>query len=109
MTATRLAKAATLVVLASGWVVAGWFLWQTTVPDDLDPSHVDPHRYWSAHALHRAQHFDDFLRWEWAIATLVQLAALAGLAWLGPRLARPGGAGRGAARGGVGGGSNLRP
>jgi STE24 endopeptidase len=88
MTATRLAKAATLFVLASGWVVAGWFLWETTVPDDLHLPHVDPHRYWSAHALHRAKHFDDFLRWEWAIATVVELAALAVLAWLGPRLAR---------------------
>src|ERR671937_2307512 len=88
MTATRLAKAATLFVLASGWVVAGWFLWETTVPDDLHLPHVDPHRYWSAHALRRAKPFDDFLRWEWAIATVVELAALAVLAWLGPRLAR---------------------
>jgi hypothetical protein len=40
MTATRLAKIATLVALASGWVVAGRLLWQTTVPDDLRLGHV---------------------------------------------------------------------
>jgi STE24 endopeptidase len=88
MTATRLGKTATLFVIASAWVVAGWYLWQTTVPGSLSLPHVDPHRYWSDHALHRAAHFDGFLRWLWVIATLTQLAALAVLAYLGPRLAR---------------------
>jgi STE24 endopeptidase len=88
MTATRLGKGATLLVLASAWVVAGWFLWRTTVPGGLRLPHVDPHRYWSDHALHRAAHFDGFLRWLWVAATLTQLAALAVLAYFGPRLAR---------------------
>lgn len=88
MTATRLGKLGTLFLAASAWVVAAWFLWQTTVPGDLDAPHVDPHRYWSDHALHRAAHFDGFLRWLWVLATLVGLAALVVLVYLGPRIAR---------------------
>jgi STE24 endopeptidase len=87
MTATRLVKSATLLTLASGWVVAGWFLWQTTVPENLRLAHVDVHRYWSERALHRAARFDGFLRWDWVAATLVGLAVLVVLARLGPRLA----------------------
>src|SRR5256885_216351 len=88
MTATRLGKTATLVLLASAWVAAGWFLWQTTVPGDLDPPHIDPHRFWSDHALHRAAHFDGVLRWLYVAALLAQLAALVVLVRFGPRIAR---------------------
>jgi STE24 endopeptidase len=87
MTATRLAKGSTLCVVAVGWVVAGWFLWQTTVPDHLDLSGLDPHRYWSAEALHRSARFDGLLRWDWAASVLVGIAALVVLSRLGPRLA----------------------
>src|SRR2546421_8591197 len=88
MTATRLGKLGTLVIAASAWVAAGWLLWRTTVPGNLNPPHVDPHRHWSEQALHRATHFDDFLRWDWVIATLAQLAALVVLVRFGPRIAR---------------------
>jgi STE24 endopeptidase len=88
MTATRLAKAATLVVLAAGWLIAGWFLWQTSVPGSLRLPHVNVHDEFSASILRRSAHYDGFLRWEGVVATLVQLAALAGLALLGPRVAR---------------------
>ena len=73
--------------MAVGWVVAGWFLWQTTVPDGLDVSGLDPHRYWSAEALHRSARFDGLLRWDWAASVLVGIAALVVLTRLGPRLA----------------------
>jgi STE24 endopeptidase len=87
MTATRLAKGSTLCAAAVGWVVAGWFLWQTTVPGNLDLSGLDPHRYWSAEALHRSARFDGLLRWNWVAATLVGIAVLVLLTRLGPRLA----------------------
>jgi STE24 endopeptidase len=87
MTATRLAKGSTLFTVAVGWVVAGWFLWQTTVPDSLDLSGLDPHRYWSAEALHRSARFDGLLRWDWVASVLVGIAALVVLSRLGPRLA----------------------
>ena len=88
MTATRLAKSATVFLCAGAWVVAGWFLWQTTVPTSLRLPHVDPRRYWSDSVLHRAASFDGFLRWDWVLATVAQLAALVVLVRLGPRLAR---------------------
>ncbi len=74
-------------MLAAGWVVAGALLWRTTVPGNLRLPHVDPHRYWSDRALHRAAHFDGFLRWDWVAATLVGLAVLLVLVRLGPRIA----------------------
>jgi STE24 endopeptidase len=94
MTATRLAKGTTLVALAVAWVVAGVFLWRTTVPLGLRLPHVDPHRYWSDHLLHRTATFDGFLRWDWVLATVAGLAVLVVLVRLGPRLAGAWGLGR---------------
>jgi STE24 endopeptidase len=88
MTATRLAKASTLVALAAGWIVAAWLLWRTSVPGSLHLPHVDPHSEFGAAILRRSAHYDGFLRWLWVVATLLQLGALALLAVLGPRMAR---------------------
>src|SRR5919204_2385652 len=88
MTAIRLAKASTLVLLGAGWVAARWLLWQTSVPGDLHEPRVNAREEFSARGLHRAAHFDGFLRWEWVAATVVELAALVVLARLGPRIAR---------------------
>src|SRR5919201_1817680 len=88
MTAIRLAKASTLVLLAAGWAVAAWLLWQTSVPDSLRLPHVSARDEFSRVVLHRTGRFDGFLRWEWVAATLVELAALVVLAKLGPRIAR---------------------
>jgi STE24 endopeptidase len=88
MTAIRLAKAPTLIVLSAGWAVAAWLLWQTSVPDDLHPPHVSARAEFSPEVLHRTAHFESFLRWTWVAATLVQLATLVVIAWLAPRIAR---------------------
>ena len=88
MTATRLAKASTLVALAAGWVVAAWLLWRTSVPGSLHLPHVDPHREFGAAILHRSARYDGFLRSLWVGATFIQLATLAVLALLGPKMAR---------------------
>ncbi|MDQ2910148.1 MAG: M48 family metalloprotease [Actinomycetota bacterium] len=88
MTATRLAKASTLVVLAAGWVVAAWFLWQTSVPGSLRLPHVGVRGEFSAAILRRSARYDGFLRWEWVAATIVELGVLVGLTLLGPRIAR---------------------
>jgi Zn-dependent protease with chaperone function len=87
MTATRLGKGATLVLAAAAWLVAAYFLWATTVPDDLHLPHVDPHRYWSHATLHRAAHFDGFLRWNFVAVTLAELAVLVVFVFLAPRIA----------------------
>ena len=63
MTATRLAKAATLVMLAAGWTVAAWLLWQTSVPESLRLAHVDLDDEFSASVLRRSARYDGFLRW----------------------------------------------
>lgn len=88
MTATRFAKASTLVALAVGWLVAAWLLTRTTVPDDLHAPHVDARSVFPADALHRSARYDGFLRWLWVAATLVTLAALGLFVHLGPRIAR---------------------
>ena len=86
MTATRFAKASTLVALAVGWLVAAWLLTRTTVPGDLHAPHVDARSVFPADVLHRSARYDGFLRWLWVAATLVTLAALDAV-----RLPRPDG------------------
>jgi STE24 endopeptidase len=88
MTATRFAKASTLVALAAGWLVAAWLLTRTTVPGDLHAPHVDARSVFPAGVLHRSARYDGFLRWLWVASTLVTLTALALFVYLGPRIAR---------------------
>jgi STE24 endopeptidase len=88
MTATRVAKIATLVGLAAVWAAAAWFLTRTTIPGDLRLPYVDAGKEFSPKILHRSAHYDGFLRWEWVAATLVTLAALVLFTRLGPRIAR---------------------
>jgi STE24 endopeptidase len=88
MTATRFAKASTLVVLAVAWLVAAWLLTRTTVPGDLHAPHVDAGSVFRADVLHRSARYDGLLRWLWVASTLVTLAALVLFVHLGPRIAR---------------------
>ena len=88
MTATRVAKAATLVALGAGWAAAAWYLTRTTTPGDLRVPHVDARAEFSGSVLRRADRYDSFLRWEWVAATLATLAVLALFVRLGPRIAR---------------------
>jgi STE24 endopeptidase len=88
MTATRVAKIATLVALAFGWVAAAWLLWRTTVPGNLRLPHVDAAQEFSAEILRRTARYDGFLRWVWIAATVASLVVLGVFVWLGPRIAR---------------------
>ena len=88
MTATRFAKASTLVALVVGWLVAAWLLTRTTVPGSLHAPHVDARSVFLADVLHRSARYDGLLRWLWVASTLVTLAALALFVHLGPRMAR---------------------
>jgi len=88
MTATRFAKASTLVALAVGWLVAAWLLTRTTVPGNLHAPHVDAGSVFPAGVLHRTAHYDGFLRWLWVAATLATLGGLVLFVYLGPRIAR---------------------
>jgi STE24 endopeptidase len=88
MTATRVAKIATLVGLAAVWAAAAWFLTRTTIPGDLHLPHVDAGHEFPRSILHRSAHYDGFLRWLWAGGTLTTLVALLAFVFLGPRIAR---------------------
>ena len=88
MTATRFAKASTLVALAVGWLVAAWLLTRTTVPGNLHAPHVDARSVFPPDVLHRSARYDGLLRWLWVAATLVTLGALTLFVYLGPRIAR---------------------
>ena len=88
MTATRVAKASTLVALGAAWLAAAWFLTGTSVPDDLRLPHVSAPAEFSAPVLHRTARYDGVLRWTWVAATLATLAALVVFVLLGPRIAR---------------------
>ena len=87
MTATRFAKASTVVALAAGWVVAAWLLTRTTVPGGLHAPHVHASAVFPEVILHRSARYDGLLRWLWLASTLVTLAALGLFVWLGPRIA----------------------
>src|SRR4051794_21556721 len=102
MTATRFAKATTLVALAAGWLVAAWLLTRTTVPGNLHAPQVDARSVFPAGVLHRSARYDGFLRWLWVAATLATLGALVMFVYLGPRLARAWELGRVATGGMVG-------
>jgi STE24 endopeptidase len=88
MTATRLAKASTLVALAAAWAAAAWYLTRTTIPGGLHLPRVNARAEFPAAVLHRTARYDGFLRWEWVAATLVTLATLFVFARLGPRIVR---------------------
>ena len=88
MTATRFAKASTLVALAVGWLVAAWLLTRTSVPGDLNAPHVDAGAVFPAGLRHRTAHYGGVLRWLVVAATLATLGTLTLFAYLGPRIAR---------------------
>ena len=86
MTATRLSKAATIVLIAA-WLVAVFFLWRTKVPD-LSLPHLDPRDYFPAAQLHRAVHYSDVARLLYLAGVAAQLAVLVVFALFARPLAR---------------------
>jgi STE24 endopeptidase len=89
MTATRIARPATIAVAAAGvWLLAAYFLWRTKLPANLDPPHLDPRRVFGAGSTRAGVRFDRFFDYEWVLGTLTSLAVLAVYLRRGPRLAR---------------------
>jgi Zn-dependent protease with chaperone function len=87
MTATRVAKGSTLLVLVAGWLVAAWLLTRTTIPANLHEPHVRAAAEFPARVLDRSARYDGVLRWLWVAGTLLTLAALVVFTKLGPRIA----------------------
>jgi STE24 endopeptidase len=94
MTATRIGRLATVVVFCAGWLVAALYLWRTSVPGSLDVGGLDVHRFFSAHALTRATHYQRFVDALWATHLVANVIALSVLAWRAPKLVRTIGLGR---------------
>lgn len=89
MTATRIARPATIAVAAVAvWVVAAYFLLRTKVPADLNPPHLDARTVFGAGETRAGARFDRFFELEWIIATLATFAVLAVFLVRGPRLVR---------------------
>ncbi|MBA2361104.1 MAG: M48 family metalloprotease [Actinobacteria bacterium] len=70
---------------AAAWLVAAWFLWDTSVPN-LALGTVEPESAFSRAHLERSGRYEGLLRANWALATLVHLFVLAAAAWFAPRL-----------------------
>ncbi|MCP9484741.1 MAG: M48 family metalloprotease [Gaiellaceae bacterium MAG52_C11] len=83
-----------LPLLATGWALAAWSLWQTRVPDGLRPPKLDTARVFEAASLERAETYERFLRLDFVVSQLVLLVVLALYAWRGARFARESAAGR---------------
>jgi STE24 endopeptidase len=88
MTATRLLKGATIVLVVAAGLVAAAVLWRTKVPGSLHEPHLDPAAYFSHSQLHRAARYSSVGRLLFLVGVAVQLTVLAVLALLGRRLAR---------------------
>jgi STE24 endopeptidase len=88
MTATRLAKGATIVLAVAAWLVAASLLWRTKVPGNLHLPHLDASAYFSQSQLHRAARYSSVGRLLYLLAVVVEIAVLGVLAILGRRLAR---------------------
>ncbi len=94
MTATRIARAATLAVGAIVWALAGSLLWRTQVPANLHLVSLDERSLFGARLVHRTQEYERFVNITWALGTLAALAALVWLVRRGPHVARSLGLGR---------------
>jgi len=93
MTATRMARAATLAAAAVAWCVAAWLLSRTSVPS-LHLSGLDERRFFSAHELDQARSFNQGEQGLYVGSLVAQLAALVILVRLLPRSVRSMGLGR---------------
>jgi len=87
MTATRIGRGATILVLAGGWLVAALLLARTTVPN-LDLGGLDVHRYFTDAQLARAHRYERVVRLTWVLALAAELAALVILVRRSPRMVR---------------------
>jgi STE24 endopeptidase len=88
MTATRIGRLATLAVLVFLWLLAASTLWQTQVPGNLARPDLSATEVWTEEQLEASADYARVARGIWLGGVVSQLAVLALLAALGPRLAR---------------------
>ena len=88
MTATRMARVATLPVAAAVWVAAALLLWRTKVPGNLHLPSLDERSIFGAALVRRAEHDERFFYVEWVLGTIVTVLVLVWMVRRGPRIAR---------------------
>jgi STE24 endopeptidase len=88
MTATRIARAATLAAATALWVLLASLLWRTTVPAHLRLPPVDERNAFGVRLVHDARRFERFLDWGWVAATIAILVAYSVMAVRARTLAR---------------------
>jgi Zn-dependent protease with chaperone function len=88
MTATRIARAATLAAATALWVFLASLLWRTTVPAHLRLPPVDERTAFEAGLVHDARGFERFLDWDWVAGTIAALIAYGVMVLRGKTLAR---------------------
>ena len=81
-----------LALLAAGWAVAVYFLWQTDVPGDRP--HVDEDTLFTPAEIDRAEDYDRFIRWDFVVSEVLVLGVIAAYAKWGTRFLRESAAGR---------------
>src|SRR5260221_6029774 len=79
--------------LAGAWSVAGYFLWDSRVPDSLSLPHLDPNSLFSSHILHRAADFENFLELSWIGEQVALVAVFVAYARWGTRFMKESAAG----------------
>jgi STE24 endopeptidase len=75
------------VALVALWLAAAFLLWRTRVPADLRLPHLAAEAEFPRAELRETADYARFLRVDWLLATVAQLAALGWFALRGPRLA----------------------
>src|ERR671923_1816598 len=76
MTAIRTRRFWVIGTVAAGWLVAAALLWQTVVPEGLRLRDISASEDFSASYLARSGRYQDFLRWNWLAATVIELVVL---------------------------------
>ena len=94
MTAMRIGRVATVLILCGAWLGAAYLLWRTSVPASLDVSGLDPHRYFSSAELAGAARFERFDYILWVLQIAATIVALVILSLRSPRIVRSLGLGR---------------
>lgn len=77
----------------AGWLVAAYFLWQSVVPDGLDPPNLKESTIFPSSTLDAAENYERFVRWDFVASLLVVVVVLAVYARIGVRFVRESAAG----------------
>jgi STE24 endopeptidase len=98
MTATRKGGlpawgVATIILVVAGWLVGAWYLWQTTVPDDLELPTLNPRTLFAEDVLEETADYARFVRIVVVLSILTTIVTLAVLVRKIPPLARATGLG----------------